>query len=218
MSKQISRAQQDYIKIIWNLEQNTQAARMSRVADLIGVKPPTVLAMFRQLSRLQLINYDKRIGAVLTEKGRREAEDLIRKHRLIETFLSQVLSIEKPLLHDEAEKLEHVMSDQLIMKIDAYLNYPRIDPFGSIIPLSGTNELKYTLAEIKENIRFRIIKIPMSGDEKKYCSDHNFLPGSDWKIKTVSPASDSFLVTDGKLYFALSDHLAKKVKVSVIRK
>ena len=217
MNEQISRTQQDYIKTIWNFEQGARAARMSSIADALGVKPPTVWAMFRQLKRLDLIDYDKKLGAVLTDKGRREAENLIRKHRLIETFLNQVLHIEKPLLHEEAEKLEHVMSDQVIMKIDEYLNYPRTDPFGAIIPLSGTNELKYPLAEIKENTRIRVLKIPMAGDEKVYCLDHNFLPGSDWEIKTVSPANDSFLVTDGTLYFALSDHLARKIIVSVIK-
>jgi len=217
MNEKISRTQQDYIKTIWHFEQAARTARMTMIADAMGVKPPTVWAMFQQLNRLHLINYDKKLGAVLTEKGRQEAEHLIRKHRLIETFLNQVLNIEKPLLHDEAEKLEHVMSDQLIMKIDEYLDYPRTDPFGSIIPLSGTNELNYPLAEIKENTRVRVLKIPMSGDDKGYCLEHNFLPGSDWIIKTVSPANDSFLVTNGKQYFALSDHLARKIEVNVIK-
>ena len=112
MSETVSRVQQDYIKTIWNFEQTAQNARMSTVAETMGVKPPSVLAMFRQLDRMNLIDYDKKIGAVLTERGRREAENLIRKHRLIETFLNRVLEIEEPLLHDEAEKLEHVMSDQ----------------------------------------------------------------------------------------------------------
>jgi len=217
MNEKISRTQQDYIKTIWHFEQAAQTARMSMIADALNVKPPTVLAMFRQLNRLKLIEYDKKLGAVLTETGRQEAEHLIRKHRLIETFLNQVLAIEKPLLHDEAEKLEHVMSDQLIMKIDEYLDYPRTDPFGSIIPLSGTNDLNYPLVEIKENTRIRVVKIPMSGDEKSYCLEHNFLPGSDWIIKTVSPTNDSFLVTNGKEYFALSDHLARKIRVTVIK-
>jgi DtxR family Mn-dependent transcriptional regulator len=218
MNESISRAQQDYIKAIWKFEQSAQPAKMSTVADILGVKPPTVLAMFRQLDRRNLIDYDKQCGAVLTERGRREAENLIRKHRLIETFLNRVLKIEEPLLHDEAEKLEHVMSDQLIMKIDKYLNYPRFDRHGSIIPLSGTGDIKYLLSEIEESIPFTVIKIPMSGDEKKYCSDHNFLPGSDWRIKTISPGNDSFLVTNGKHYFALSDHLAQKITVTVVRK
>ena len=109
MSEIISRTQQDYLKTIWNFEQTAQNARMSIVAEAMGVKPPTVLAMFRQLNRLELIDYDKKLGAVLTEKGRKEAENLIRKHRLIETFFNQVLSIEKPLLHDEEDTIRKII-------------------------------------------------------------------------------------------------------------
>ena len=213
----ISRAQQDYIKTIWNLEQEQKRAGMTIVAEVLCVKPPTVLAMFHQLSRRALIHYDKREGAVLTSYGRVEAERLIRKHRLIETFLNRVLKIEEPLLHDEAEKLEHVISDQLIMKIDEYLKYPRTDPHGSIIPLSGTDEIQYVLVEIEEGIPFKVVQIPMAGKEKVYCSDHDFFPGSRWEIKKASPGGDSFLVTNGENYLALSRHLAQKIKVTVLR-
>ena len=214
---EISRTQQDYIKTIWNLEQERQRAGMTIVAEVLCVKPPTVLAMFRQLSRLGLIHYDKREGAILTSYGRVEAERLVRKHRLIETFLNRVLKIKEPLLHDEAERLEHVISDQLIMIIDEYLKYPRTDPHGSIIPLSGTDEIQYVLNEIEEGIPFKVVQIPMVGKEKVYCSDHDFLPGSRWEIKKASPGGDSFLVTNGTNYLAFSSHLAQKIKVSVLQ-
>ena len=125
------------------MDQVGEKAKMKIVADRLFVKPPTVLAMFKQLLKFGLISYDKYDGAKLTHTGLREAEELIRKHRLIETFLRTVLKIEEPLVHNEAEKLEHVISDQLIMKIDEFLNYPNIDPHGSIIPLSNAGEIKY---------------------------------------------------------------------------
>ncbi len=214
---EISRTQQDYIKTIWTLEQDHRRAKMTRVAEILSLKPPTVLAMFRQLSRLALIYYDKRNGAILTKTGRIEAERLIRKHRLIETFLNQVLNIEEPLLHDEAEKLEHVISDQLIMIIDEYLEYPRTDPHGSIIPLSGTDEILYALNDIEEGILFKVVQIPMTGKEKSYCSDNDFLPGSRWEIKRTGPDGDSFLITNGENYLAFSNQFARKIKVTVLK-
>lgn len=214
----LSRTQQDYIKAIWNLDQLDKKVKMKMVADILLVKPPTVLAMFRQLSKLGLISYDKREGAKLTVTGRDEAEQLIRKHRLIETFLKSVLKIEEPLLHDEAEKLEHVISDQLIMKIDEYLNYPSTDPHGSIIPLSRVGDIQYALHEVEPDIPFKIIQIPMAGKEKNYCIDNDFLPGSEWKIKNVGPKNESFLVTNSEIYLAISDHLAEKIKVTIIRR
>ena len=107
----LSAVQEDYIKIIWNFEQKNEISRPSSVAEVLQVKPPTVISMFRQLERLQLISYDKKSGALLTTKGRHRAEKLVRKHRLLETFLDRVLEVEDPILHDEAEKLEHVISD-----------------------------------------------------------------------------------------------------------
>ena len=213
----LSRTQQDYIKSIWNLDQLGEKAKMKAIADMLFVKPPTVLAMFRQLLKFGLIIYNKHDGAVLTKSGRREAEQLIRKHRLIETFLRTVLKIEEPLLHNEAEKLEHVMSDQLIMKIDEYLNYPSTDPHGSIIPLSKVGDIQYALNEIEPEIPFKVIKIPMAGKEKNYCTDNAFLPGSEWQIKKVGPKNESFLVTNSDVYLAISDHLAEKIRVTIVR-
>jgi DtxR family Mn-dependent transcriptional regulator len=213
----ISRTQQDYIKVIWNLEQDQQLAKMTTVAEILSLKPPTVLAMFRQLSRLALISYDKQQGAILTNSGRIEAERLIRKHRLIETFLNKVLHVEEPLLHNEAEKLEHVISDQLIMVIDEFLDYPRIDPHGSIIPLSGIDEILYPLDDIEEGIPFKIVQIPMTGKEKAYCSKNKLIPDTKWKIENKGPDGESFLLTNGKDYLALSGQFAKKIIVSVLK-
>ena len=213
----LSRAQQDYIKAVWNLDQLGEKAKMKTIADTLLVKPPTVLTMFRQLSKMGLISYDKYQGAKLTTTGRNEAEQLIRKHRLIETFLRSVLKLDEPLLHDEAEKLEHVISDQLIMKIDEYLKYPTTDPHGSLIPLSSHGDIQYNLFEIEPDIMFKVIQIPMSGKEKNYCTDNEFLPGSEWKIENVGPKSESFLVTNNHVYLAISDHLAEKIRVTIVR-
>jgi DtxR family Mn-dependent transcriptional regulator len=214
---ELSKTQQDYIKAIWYLDQIGEKAKMKAVADMLVVKPPTVVAMYRQLSKFGLISYNKQEGAKLTVSGRREAEQLIRKHRLIETFLRTVLKIEEPLLHNEAEKLEHVMSDQLIMKIDEFLNYPITDPHGSIIPLSRMGDIQYTLNEIEVDIPFKVIQIPMTGKEKKYCTDNDFLPGTEWQIKKIGPQNESFLVSNSKVYLAISDHLAEKIRVTIIR-
>lgn len=213
----ISRTQQDYVKTIWNLEQINQPAKMKTVAEILVLKPPTVLVMFRQLSKLGLITYEKRTGASLTNSGREEAEKIIRKHRLIETFLQKVLDIEEPLLHDEAEKLEHVISDQLIMKIDEYLNYPITDPHGSIIPLAGSDAIQYALHEMEKDIPFKVVQVPMSGKEKTYCVDNGFLPGTRWRVNKIGPRGESFLLSNGDSYLAISDHLADKIKVEILR-
>jgi DtxR family Mn-dependent transcriptional regulator len=213
----LSRTQQDYLKTVWNIIRSGQSARIKTVAEMLKVKPPTVISMFHQLGHYGLLTYDRSKGAQLTGVGYREAEQLIRKHRLIETFLQEVLSIEEPLLHDEAEKLEHVMSDKLIMRIDEFLNYPSIDPHGSIIPLSDPGSIKYTLNEMEPEIAFRVSRIPMAGKENVFCSENNFVPGSKWKIVQIGPQEESYLVTNGKKYIAISDHMAEKITVTIFR-
>jgi len=213
----LSRTQQDYLKTIWNVKRKGQMARIKIVAETLDVKPPTVLSMFHQLDQHGLMTYNKRSGAQLTEAGRREAEHLIRKHRLIETFLQEVLHIEEPLLHDEAEKLEHVMSDKLIMRIDEFLNYPSVDPHGSIIPLSDQGSIKYSLNEMEPEISFKVSQIPFAGEENLFCTENQFVPGSSWKIVQIGPQEESFLVTNGEKHLAISDHMAEKITVTVIR-
>jgi DtxR family Mn-dependent transcriptional regulator len=214
---ELSRTQQDYLKAVWNIERLGHAAKIKMVAEVLHVKPPTVSSMFNMLHRQGLISYDKKNGASLTQAGRHEAENLIRKHRLIETFLQQVLQVEEPLLHDEAEKLEHVISDKLIMRIDEYLNYPSVDPHGSIIPLSESGALQYALCEIEPEINFKVSRIPMTGPQHVFCSENEFIPGSQWKIIQIGPQEESFLVSNGTDYLAISDHMAEKIRVTIIR-
>jgi DtxR family Mn-dependent transcriptional regulator len=210
---ELSYTQQDYLKAIWKLEDGLQVAKMKLIASEIGVKPPTVSAMIRQLEHMNLITYSKQTGACLTGDGKREAEKIIRNHRLIETFLQEVFKLEEPLLHSEAEKLEHAISDHLIGKIDEYLGYPSTDPHGSKIPGPYLGPKTCQLDEIDTNVEFSIQEIPSSQKEKKYCLENGFTEGSSWHIEQIGPNRESFLVTNGKSYLALSAMIASNVIV-----
>ena len=211
----LSAVQEDYIKIIWNLEQKDQIPRPTSVAELLKVKPPTVLSMFKQLERLNLISYNKKEGALLTSKGKTRAEKIVRKHRLIESFLDKVLQIEDPVLHEEAEKLEHVISDQLAVYIDRYLDFPKIDPHGEIIPQIATNETLIKLSNLESNIEFKISLIPMNGDYGKYCLKNNIIPGSHWTISNFGPGRESYLISNGTKFLSISKEFAENVEVTI---
>jgi DtxR family transcriptional regulator, Mn-dependent transcriptional regulator len=104
------------------------------IAQLMGIKPSAVTDMLRKMSDKQLINYEKYQGVTLTEKGKKAALLVIRKHRLWEVFLVKTLEFKWDEVHEVAEQLEHVNSDQLIERLDKFLNYPNIDPHGDLIP------------------------------------------------------------------------------------
>lgn len=215
LSVRLSLVKEDYLKVIWYLEQTDQCVHLNTVANMLNVKSPTVLSMFHQLEGLDILTYDKKNGAKLTSFGKKKAEKLIRKHRLIETFLGQVLNIKEPLLHLEAENLEHAVSEQLMMHVDRFLGYPKIDPHGSIIPLSETRSMIYSLNEIEKDIEFIITKIPMSGLKKQYCHHNDLLPGSKWKIIEIEPERASYLITNGEQHLSLSSNIAEKIQVNL---
>jgi DtxR family Mn-dependent transcriptional regulator len=125
---------EDYLKAIYHLEQSGGAASTADVAQRVGVAAPSVSGMVRRLAEQGLVSYERYRGAVLTERGRRAALRTIRRHRLIETYLTQALGYPWDRVHDEAERLEHAASDELVDRMAAALGEPHVDPHGAPIP------------------------------------------------------------------------------------
>jgi DtxR family Mn-dependent transcriptional regulator len=107
---------------------------MGSLAEALGVTPGTVTTMVKSMASRGLLEHRPREGVRLTSEGRAHALAVVRKHRLIETFLVQVLKMDWKEVHEEAEALEHAISDRVLLKIDAILGYPATDPHGDPIP------------------------------------------------------------------------------------
>ncbi|KAA3615798.1 MAG: metal-dependent transcriptional regulator [Calditrichaeota bacterium] len=211
----ITRSQEDYLKIIWHLQQQTIKANAKLVADKLSVKPPTVLSMFRQLEKCNLITYNKSDGALLSVKGEEIARKLVRKHRLVETFLETVLEMDDQHIHEEAEKLEHVISDQLMYRIDAYLGFPDKDPHGSPIPSWDKVVQHIKLNEVKLNESFTIHQNDFTSVEKKYYKKPGLVPGSIWTLDEIPPGKGCYLLANGKKFLAIPEATAQKILVTI---
>ncbi len=211
----LSGSQEDYLKAIWYLEKERRRATAKTVAEACEVRPPTVLSMFRILSRMGLITYNRSQGACLTEKGEQLARKLVRKHRLIETFLEQVLKMDGGVLHEEAEKLEHVVSDQLMHRIDAYLGYPSKDPHGSPIPLLVEKKDLISLEKVGEDSSFIVKEINLKADMVSYYAEHELKNGSVWMMNARVPDESSFLLTNGRRFVSVSAEAARSILVMV---
>lgn len=209
----ITRSQEDYLKIIWHLEQDRKKATVKVVADNLGVKSPTVLSMFHQLEKSSLISYNKTEGARLSLTGENNARKLVRKHRLIETFLETVLSMDEQHIHDEAEKLEHVISDQLMHRIDAYLGFPDKDPHGSPIPIWDKEAKRTKLANTDLGDSFTIKETDFTDKEKEYYMVMDFDIGSLWTMSEIPPGKSCFLISNGKKFLAIPGETADKIWV-----
>ncbi|EYT53247.1 transcriptional regulator [Leucobacter sp. UCD-THU] len=131
----LSPSMQNYLKVIWGLQEWSDApVSNSAIAEAAGVRLSTVSDALRKLSDQQLIGHVRYGTVTLTELGREHAVSMIRRHRLLETFLVQVLGYEWDEVHEEADRLEHAVSDELIDRVDRVLGYPTRDPHGDPIP------------------------------------------------------------------------------------
>src|SRR5688572_2931668 len=131
-----SMAVEDYLKTIYSLTRRDQAASTSAIAELLGVAAGSVTGMLKRLAEQELVEHVPYYGARLTESGEREAVRLIRRHRVLELFLVQVLRYTWDRVHEEAERLEHAATDEMIDRMATVLGEPVLDPHGAPIPAS----------------------------------------------------------------------------------
>jgi DtxR family Mn-dependent transcriptional regulator len=132
------------------------------LAQALGVSPGTVTGMLKTLSEASLATYTPYEGARLTEAGQRLALNIIRRHRLLELFLAETLKMSWDEVHEEAEHMEHAVSERLIDRIDNYLGYPAVDPHGDPIPRADGSlaETEGTpLARCRPGQRFRVVRV-----------------------------------------------------------
>jgi DtxR family Mn-dependent transcriptional regulator len=155
---------ENYAKAIYLLAQQTgaDAVATGQIATALGVLPGTVTSMLKTLDDSQLATYTPYEGVRLTTAGRALALRVLRRHRLIEQFLSQTLNLTWDEVHEEAEHMEHAVSDALVDRIDAYLGHPATDPHGDPIPQpdgSIAAAADRPLSECAAGERFRVARV-----------------------------------------------------------
>lgn len=179
---------ENYLKAILQLEAKAiESARVTtgKLAAEMDVAPGTVTSMLKTLSESQLVTYRPYEGVSLTDSGRTLALRMVRRHRLIELFLVRTLNLSWDQVHDEAENMEHAVSDFLVDRIDAFLGHPESDPHGSPIPgadgsMRGTSEWTHTLADCPPSARIRFTRVANQGNEfLRYLSESGLTIGGE---------------------------------------
>lgn len=158
-------AVEDYLRAILTLSESRRRVSTSALAEHLGVKPSSVTAMVKRLSRERprLLDYRSHQGVRLTEAGARIALDVLRRHRLIEQLLVTVLGYGWDEVHAEAHRLEHCVSTELIDRVDRFLRHPELDPHGRPIPgkdgqMTAPRELPLTGAPVGEAVRVSSVR------------------------------------------------------------
>lgn len=130
----LTRSQEDYLKALYHLQGEGRPVPTGELAQRLGISAPSVSEMVVRLADLGLVRHDRYRGQQLTSDGRRVALELVRHHRLLEMFLVQVLGYGWDEVHEEAERLEHVISERMEERIFEVLGRPQLDPHGHVIP------------------------------------------------------------------------------------
>ncbi|WP_431710241.1 metal-dependent transcriptional regulator [Glutamicibacter uratoxydans] len=197
---QLSDSAQNYLKIIFSLKEwSDEPVTPSLVAERAGVKLSTVSGALAKLRQLNLLDHAPYGEISLTETGRAYALDMVRRHRLIETFLVQMLGYRWDQVHDEAENLEHAVSDFMIERLDEILGHPTRDPHGDPIPSAAGDILIPTAHRLNHSVAgSRVIVERISDTDSQllqYFSDTGIVVGAQLNVFEADPYSDTVEIT-----------------------
>ena len=182
----------NYLKAIWESAER-EAASTKDVADRLSVSPASVTNMFARLREMGLVDYERYRGASLTEEGLSEALRLVRRHRLIETFLLGQLGYSWEDVHEEAEQLEHAVSDRFTERLAELLGHPDYDPHGDPIPAAdGTLEQdgSFPLPTASVGQRVLIARVEETAPLLAYLGERGLVPGRLLTVEEVRPLDD----------------------------
>lgn len=177
----LSRSVEDYLKAIYHLSSQGGFASTSDIAAMLMVAPPSVSGMIRRLSDSGLIEHVPYRGVQLTNQGRRAALRMIRRHRVLELYLTERLAYDWDGVHDEAERLEHAVSDELIDRMAQALGNPRYDPHGAPIP-TAAGDIEETvlvpLADAELGVPHELRQVPTEDPARlRWLAEQGLVPG-----------------------------------------
>ncbi len=189
----LSDVMEDYLKAIYQLERgHDDRVKTSAIAEELDVTPPTVTSMLEKLEDRELIDRKKYHGVTLTPEGETVALEVIRHHRLLEAYLTEHLDYDWSEVHDEADRLEHHISEDFEDRVAAALGEPEVDPHGAPIPGADLEPPQQptgrTLSESAATDRVVVREVADDDPEVlSYLSDHGIEPGVTLEIREVAP-------------------------------
>jgi DtxR family Mn-dependent transcriptional regulator len=198
----ISLTEENYLKTLFNLSSESGEVNVNELSRRLGIKMPTVTSMMKRLAAKKLIHYQPYKPLKLTEKGRREAGLIIRKHRLTEMFLVEKMGFGWEQVHEIAEQVEHIQSVDFFEKMDELLRFPKMDPHGSPIPDKNgkmTWIAYQKLSDCKPGAVVKLAAVIYTSDEfLKFLNSKDLRLGVRIKIKSIEAFDKSMLVSYGK--------------------
>lgn len=210
---------QDYLKAIWAVHETSGGpATPGQIAHATGQKKSTVSEALKRLTEQGLVDHRPYAGIALTDLGNRLATDMVLRHRLLEVFLVEVLGYRWDEVHDDAELLEHSLTDRFIERLDRHLGYPRRDPHGDPIPRfddPGEKLSPVTLADTREEVAIEQVD---DSDPAllRYLADHRLTPGATVRVADVTAGLATIILTGADRPITLAESTLPAIRVRVL--
>lgn len=208
---------EDYLKAIYDIELTGSAAATTDIAQRLAIAPASVSGMVRRLAEQGLIEHERYRGARLTDAGRRAALRTLRRHRVIESYLALALGYAWDRVHEEAERLEHAASDDLVDRMAAAIGEPAVDPHGAPIPTreGEVTELRLLrLADLAVGQRARVVRVSDEDPARlRYLAELDLLIGSELMVTQRAPYDGPITLRVGQVERVIGPALAAQVMV-----
>ena len=214
----LSEALEDYLKEIYSLQAEGSRATTSVLAKRRGVAPPSVTSMLTRLAALGLVEHERYRGAVLTPAGEKAAVEVVRHHRLLEQDLAESLGLGIDEVHDEADRLEHRLSEELEARIDESLGFPTHDPHGHPIP-DGDLKLEHLelrrLSGLSPGETAVIRRVPDADpDLLRYLAELRLLPGERVEVRGSAPFGGPLTLAAAGVELSIAREVADLISVA----
>ncbi len=208
---------EEYLECVFKLQERRRVARTSEIVRSLGVAPGTVTNTVEWLEKERLVTHRPYRGVRLTKKGRRIALQVIRRHRLSERLLTDILRMDWDEVHDAACKLEHGITDKMIRPLEKALRHPKTCPHGNPIPTKCggvIQEDSRPLVDLLAGEKSTIVKIEEeSADLLRYLNDHGLVPGVSVEILEKAPMNGPITLKAGLARHAVSRAMASIIQV-----
>jgi DtxR family Mn-dependent transcriptional regulator len=208
---------EDYLKAIYEIERGGSAAATNDIASRLAIAPASVSGMIRRLAGQGLLKHERYRGVRLTGAGRSAALRTLRRHRILECYLTQILGYDWDRVHEEAERLEHTASDELIDRMATALGDPTVDPHGAPIPTreGAVDETRLrSLADLGAGERARVLRMAdEDGGFLRYLAELGVTPGVELEVAQRAPFDGPLTVKVGKGTHAIGASAAARVFV-----
>ena len=210
---------QDYLKHIYELTENGENASTNALAEKLNIRAPSVTGMIQKLasSKPPLVEYQKHQGVTLTKEGKKAALEVIRHHRLLEAWLVQTLGYSWDEVHEEAERLEHVISEDFERRIAAAMGHPLRDPHGELIPTADLKmplEDSTPLSALRPNQKGRVQCVKAADtDLLRHLEGLGLIPGAEIEVREYSQFDHNLTVKVGRKTAVLGLNITSKIYI-----